>query len=43
MRTMLNEMSTALVNGEPVDDIEILNLSRQMDDLIVKYSLLLVN
>ena len=37
LRTTLNEMSIALVEGNRNNNIEILNISVKMDDLINKY------
>ena len=37
LRTTLNEMSIALVEGNRDNNIELLNISVKMDDLINKY------
>lgn len=40
LRTVLNKESSNLLNDEMKDHKEIINISRELDDLIVKYHLL---
>lgn len=40
LRTVLNEMSIVLLNNKVMDNQEVLNISKRLDTLIVKYSLL---
>lgn len=37
LRTILNEMSTSLLNDKMMNELEILNTSKRLDELIVKY------
>lgn len=41
LRTVLNEMSLVLLNDKAIDNQEVLNISKKLDTLIVKYSLLI--
>lgn len=43
LRTVLNEMSAGLLNDKMRNNMEILNISKRLDALIVKYSLLIKN